>query len=397
MAVSRVVLRRDSADLVLPTWAGALPTPGESGGWQDDRRWHPAILWEAVVAVRPVPRSSASAHAVAEPTVRLRAGQSFFQLLSSQGLLPDWLVASYAQADPDDRIALRTALQMLDDAVAMTGDPDLGLHGALWMSLDAPLLEYVTSSCATVRESLETFARYVMLVNDAVDVRLERAGERASLEFRSSMPMSRAAIDFGIASVHLARVRREPASLDREAEEVWFGYPEPVKRDVYREVFGPARLRFDAPLNCLVFPASWLELPLESADPKLHELLVRTVEEQVTDLASRQGLSQRVRALLRDRVPCGDSSAESIASRLGISRRTLSRRLEQEGMTFKILLDQTRCSLTLRYLLADRMHVGEIAAKLGFAEPASFYKAFRRWFGTTPSEYLHRRIDTTRH
>ncbi len=349
------------------------------------------------MAVRPVSRSSAPAHAAAEPTFRLRTGHSFFQILASQGVLPDWLVESYAQADPDDRIALRTALRMLDDAVAMAGDPDLGLHAALWMAPETPLLEYVTSSCATVRESLETFARYVMLVNDALDVRLERVGDRAALEFRSSVPMSRAAVDFGIASVHLARVRREPASLDRQLEEIWFVHEEPAKRDVYREVFGASRLRFGAPVNCLVFPASWLEVPLQSADPKLHELLVRTVEEQVTDLASRQGLSQRVRALLFDGVPRGDSSAESTAGRLGISRRTLSRRLEQEGTTFKILLDQTRCSLTLRYLLADRLHVAEIAAKLGFAEPASFYKAFRRWFGTTPGEYLHRRVDTTRH
>ena len=348
------------------------------------------------MAVRPVPRSSAPAHAVPEPTFALRAGRSFFQLLESKGVLPDWLVESYEQADPDDRIALRTALQMLDDAVAMTGDPDLGLHAALWMSLDMPMLEYLTSSCATVRDSLETFARYVMLVNDAIDVRLELVGEQAMLQFRSSVAMSRAAVDFGLASVHLARVRREPASLNRGAEEIWFMH-QPQNDEAYREVFGGARLRFGAPLNCMVFPGSWLEVPLESADPKLHELLVRTVEEHVTDLASRQGLTQRVRALLRDGIPRGDSSAEGIAGHLGISRRTLSRRLEQEGTTFKILLDQTRCSLTLRYLLADRMHVGEIASKLGFAEPASFYKAFRRWFGTTPSEYLHRRVDTTRH
>jgi AraC-like DNA-binding protein len=343
------------------------------------------------VAVHPAPKTSSDpALSTAEPTFALRASQPFYDLLASRGLLPGWLVESIMRSDPDDRIALKTALQMLDDAVAMTGDPELGLHAALRVALDAPLLEYVTSSCATIRESLETFARYVMLVNDALDVRLACDGERATLEFRCPVPMSRAAVDFGIASMHLARVRREPAHLARDAEEICFEHPEPESIELYRKVFGASRLRFGAPLNGVVFPAAWLDLPLDGADPRLHELLLRTVEDQMTDLSSRQRLTQRVRALLRDGIAQGDSTAERIADRLRISRRTLSRRLEQEGTSFKTLLDQTRCSLSLRYLLADRLTVTEIATRLGFSEPASFYKAFRRWFGTTPTQYLHR-------
>jgi AraC-like DNA-binding protein len=344
------------------------------------------------VTVRPAPRSSSDpALAVEEPTFAIRASQPFYELLAGRGLLSGWLAESYKRGDPDDRMPLRTALQMLDDAVAMSGDPDLGLHAALRVALDAPLLTYVMASCPTIRASFEMFARYVRLVNDALEVRLECSGDRAMLCFLSTVEMSRAAVDFGIASLHLARMRREPAGLDRSAEEICFSYAEPASTELYRKVFGAAQLRFDAPNSGIVFPSAWLDLPMSNPDPKLHELLLRTAEEQLSALPSRQRLGQRVRALLLEGIAHGDSKAERIADRLGMSRRTLSRRLEQEGTSFKTLLDEMRCSLTLRYLLADQLAAAEIATRLGFSEPASFYKAFRRWFGTTPTQYLHRR------
>ena len=336
------------------------------------------------------PSAAASPHPL-EPTFAVRVGRPFYEVLASRHLVPRSFVENFEKTGPDERIGIQAALSMLDDAVALSGDPDLGLHAALQMPVDTPLLEYVAVSCSTMRESLETFARYVMLVNEALEVRLESTGGRALLEFRSLVPLNRAAVDFQMASFHLGRLRWESPNLDRGQEEISFAHPEPADTRAYRRVFGAAELRFGAPFTGVLFPAQWLDVPMGSADKKLHELLVRTVEEHVTDLPSRLALTQRVRALLREGIAHGDSSAESIADRLQMSRRTLSRRLEQEGITFKVLLDQTRCGLTLRYLLADQLPVGEIAARLGFAEPASFYKAFRRWFGTTPTEYVQRR------
>ena len=140
--------------------------------------------------------------------------------MASRDLLPAWFVESFTSTHPEDRIQLATVLQLLDDAVAMSGDPDLGLHAALRAEIDTPLLEYVTASCSTIRESLETFARYVMLVNDAIQVKIVCDETTVRVEFQSSVPMNRAAVDFGIASFHRLRLRWEPADLDRAAEEL---------------------------------------------------------------------------------------------------------------------------------------------------------------------------------
>jgi AraC-like DNA-binding protein len=344
----------------------------------------------SAVATRPSPRPSLAPPPTAEPTFAVRACLPFFQLLVQRGLLPPSFLESFEKTRPDDRIALRAALGMLENGVALSGDPDLGLHAALNLRIDTPLLEYVSVSCSTMREALETFGRYVMLVNDALDVRLECTGSRAQLEFRSRVPLGRAAVDFQMASFHLARLRWEPTHLDRRQEELCFPHPKPADTQVYRRVFGAAELRFAAPFAGLVFPAHWLDRPMFSADETLHALLVRTVEEQVTDLPSRLALTQRVRALLREAVARGDGSAEYVARHLHMSRRTLSRRLEQEGTSFKLLLDQTRCGFAMRYLRFEQLPVNEVAVRLGYSETASFYKAFRRWFGTTPGRYLQR-------
>jgi AraC-like DNA-binding protein len=83
----------------------------------------------------------------------------------------------------------------------------------------------------------------------------------------------------------------------------------------------------------------------------------------------------------------GTATADAIAGRLHMSRRTLLRKLEREGTTFKELVDNTRRQFALRYLEAGELGASEIAALLGFAQPSAFHRAFKRWTGTTPLGY----------
>jgi len=83
----------------------------------------------------------------------------------------------------------------------------------------------------------------------------------------------------------------------------------------------------------------------------------------------------------------GSPSADHIAARLHMSRRTLARRLEQEGTTFKALLDELRRDLAMRWLVTEDLGVAELGHRLGFCEPAAFHRAFKRWSGKTPGQY----------
>jgi AraC-like DNA-binding protein len=335
-------------------------------------------------------RVVASCSEFAEPTLAARTLLPFVEVLVDRSLIPDWLSRSLIASHPDARMPLSTALTMLDNALAISGDPDLGLHAALRGTFDTPLLEYAAVSSSTVREAQETFARYIKMVNDGFEVRLSVESGIATLEFRDQAKMPRAAIDFAIAAFHLARLHWEPGDACSQTQ-ICFGFGEPTDVRTYEKVFAPASVRFGQPFHGLRFPAERLDLPMIRADAKLHDLLLRSVEDRLAELPSRLPLSQRVRKLLRESDRYARASAKTIADRLQISPRTLSRRLEEEGTSFKALLDETRCGLALRYLLADHLSVTQTAQRLGFSEPASFYKAFRRWFGKTPSQYVHQR------
>jgi AraC-like DNA-binding protein len=107
----------------------------------------------------------------------------------------------------------------------------------------------------------------------------------------------------------------------------------------------------------------------------------------LAELPKAESLTERVRALITEQLVAGEPSAERIARALHMSRRTLARKLDQEGTSFKDLLEGTRRHLALRYVGGHDLGMTEIAFLLGFSQAAPFHRAFKRWTGQTPLEY----------
>jgi AraC-like DNA-binding protein len=153
---------------------------------------------------------------------------------------------------------------------------------------------------------------------------------------------------------------------------------------VLRELFLDALpTSYDAATARVTLPASYLSADLPRANPAAQALAA----ELCADLAGRRRdhspLAQQVRVLLTQRLRF-DPSAGGVAAALGISERTLRRRLAAEGTGFQALLDQVRTSLAGRLLATGSLAVDEVAERLGYAESASFIHAHRRWVGITP-------------
>ncbi|MFL6022426.1 MAG: helix-turn-helix domain-containing protein, partial [Marmoricola sp.] len=132
------------------------------------------------------------------------------------------------------------------------------------------------------------------------------------------------------------------------------------------------------------FPAEYLERRLPQANPSTQALC----EQLCADLASRRrdgsGLAQQVRVLLAQRLSF-DPSMTGVAAALGLSDRTVRRRLAADGTSFQELLDQVRSALARRLLDSGALSVEEVAHRLGYAEASSFIQAHRRWHGSTPT------------
>ncbi|WP_197539346.1 helix-turn-helix transcriptional regulator [Sorangium cellulosum] len=110
------------------------------------------------------------------------------------------------------------------------------------------------------------------------------------------------------------------------------------------------------------------------------------LRQRLADLESSAPTSERVSAALLEGLPSGLVTMETIARRLGLSKRTLQRRIEDEGTSFQQILKETREALARHYLEETPLPVADISFLLGFSEPNSFYRAFRAWTGTTPDQ-----------
>jgi AraC-like DNA-binding protein len=321
-----------------------------------------------------------------EPTLAVQLLRPFGRLLRTCDPNPTELIERLDAVQALGRIPVTTGLSLLDAAASATGDPHIGLRAALFAELgDFEVLEWVATSAATWRAATETACRYVRILNEAADYRLDVCGDKSHLMLGSSVPLGRASTDFQVAAYHLAlrlRIPEAPPEL-----EVWLKHPEPADPSAYRAIFPTAKLVFGAAFDGFVADAWRLDTPLPTANASLHGVLRAHAERLLAELAPGDSLVQQVCADILATLREGDATAESTAARLGTTRRTLSRRLAQRGTSYSELIKEARYRTALHYLRNSSHSVEDIAFLLGFSECPSFVRAFKRWSGHAPLEY----------
>lgn len=152
----------------------------------------------------------------------------------------------------------------------------------------------------------------------------------------------------------------------------------------YRRYFG-APLKFDAARQAIVFGVSWLTRPIAGADPLVRELIENRARETISH--PDPVLEADVRRVIHLLLISSECSRESVARRLGMHHRSLSRRLRAIGTTYQNLYDETRFDLAQQLLCDTRLPVARVSRAVGFADPTIFTRAFRRWSGQTPREF----------
>jgi AraC-like DNA-binding protein len=146
-------------------------------------------------------------------------------------------------------------------------------------------------------------------------------------------------------------------------------------------------IRFDAPFDLLVFDAKALDEPFVTHNAELLEVLVPGLEAALNDGARTRSLADDVRTSLSQRISGERPAIEKVARALGMSPRTLQRRLEELGTSYQALLDDVRRRSARRLLANTDLDASEVAFLLGFEELNSFARAFRTWEGTTPTQW----------
>jgi AraC-like DNA-binding protein len=271
---------------------------------------------------------------------------------------------------------------------AAVGDPlfPLRLVDAITPEVFSPPI-FAALCSPNLRLATQRLSHYKRLVAPmALDVSVDKRGALSLsprwLDARVEPPLAVVASElaFFVRLVQLAT--REPI---RAVQVTMPTIPDPLP--AYEHYFGTSIRKGKAP--SISFSAADAELPFLTANDAIWQVFEPDLRRRLTELDENASMSERVRDLLLESLPSGQTSMDAVAGRLAMSKRTLQRRLEDDGVTFQSLVNRTREALARHYLSQTALSIGEISFLLGFGDPNSFFRAFHDWTGFTPDRLRH--------
>jgi AraC-like DNA-binding protein len=299
-----------------------------------------------------------------------------------------------AFVDPDARIPITQLWNLWRVMIEEFPDPDLGLTiGGLSNIRDFGLVGYTILYSPTLAEALHQMARYSRIVNEITPFVI-RESSKGSILVSESFPrfdLMRHPVDIRLAWA-LTAVREAVGSKITPVE-TGFPYRRPASIAKHTRLFRSS-LKFDQPEASLVFRSEDLSLPVVAGDPVLVRYLDQLADKVLESLEGNTTFSDQVRKEIWSDLSSGKTTLKRVASRLGVSSRSLQRRLTEDSTTFGAELESIRSDMARRLLKDQSLAVCELAFLLGYSEPSSFYRAFRRWEHVSPDAYrrAHRRI-----
>lgn len=278
------------------------------------------------------------------------------------------LLERIAAADPTaSDLALRTGASMRCS--------DYGAFGLAFKS--ALSLRGAFERAVRYARALTTVSTYEVVDTDAgAYMVLHRDGER-----RGGLRMSNEAT---LASI--LTISREVSTAEVAPRAVFFKHPAPTVSVLHERFFGCPVL-FESDRDALLFSKESLEVPNKVGDASISKFFDAHLEKSLAELGDDAGLAQRVRIQVSQALSEGIPKVSDVARPMGMSGRTLQRRLSEQGHSFQGLVDEARRQLAERLLRQTEYSLTEIAYLTGFSEQSAFTRAFKRWAGQTPRSY----------
>jgi AraC-like DNA-binding protein len=297
--------------------------------------------------------------------------------------------------DPNARYPVGGMTRLWNLAVQATGDECFGLLAAgFWHPTTFHALGYAWLASDTLKHAFERMVRYVHLVSNAGNVSMQADAQGYWVTLAARVPDIRpapAALDATFAAV--VRMCRTSYGEDFAPRRVQLAHGRPACAEQFESYFRCA-VEFDASPSALLLDARQLDAELPTANAELAHASDKIISQYLAHL-DRTHIAPQVKAKLLDLLSSGKLNEAQMAVALNQSERSLQRKLRAEGTSFSQLLEETRRELAQRYIENSRLSITETAYLLGFAEPANFTRAFRRWTGQTPSDYRQQHVSAS--
>ncbi len=310
-------------------------------------------------------------------------GVSKQNLLKGTGLKLDAIKQDRARA-PFASIA-----QLFENAAQITKDDILGLHlGQKRNFKRGGVLSYVGLSSPTVVDFLKNIACYRRVFSNAIEISIDNLEAHGLLTWYFRVPASvnhRQHIEYAAAGIIAAL--RQLTKMEIRLQKVVFRHPRNSNVQEFNRFFG-CDVQFGGTENIIQFKTADLQLPLITADDELLKVLqsycLETLEQSKF---VPTGILFRVENIIADKLAAREAKLEIVAKEMGMSSRTLSRRLAAEGTTFTDVVENLRYTLAKTYLKDSGLPIIEIAFLLGYSEVSSFSYSFKKWSGASPSDF----------
>jgi AraC-like DNA-binding protein len=308
------------------------------------------------------------------------AGWSEGRITSTLGLRRD-------QIELRRRIPFDKYLALLDLAAEAAGDPHFGLHfGATHAFETVGLLAYIARNSPNFGAAITNAMSYIRLHVDAAELALDFAGPEVRLVYRLTNPNIPPSRHYSeLAMVYFVKFVRLAVDDSWSPYEVQFRHGPPADISPYQELFRTI-VRFGQGDDALLFERRLLSRPLRTADRQLLHYLEEHARAVLAELpVPKDDLIGQVRHFVVGALPHDGAGLSAAARALGMSTRTLQRRLGECGIVYARLVEDVRRQMSDRYLADAKLSLGEIAYLLGYSEGSAFNRAYRRWTGRTPS------------
>ncbi len=285
------------------------------------------------------------------------------------------------------RVKVGSQIRFLELSAAASQDDFLGFHVARDFDLrEIGLVYYVLASSESLGDAMRKAERYSSVANEGISLRFGARQETAitlthvGVDRRSD----RQHMEFWLTT--LVRICRQLTDRRLMPSQVRVAHNRAATPATVRSFLG-CEIEFGSNVDQIIFPEAVKLMPIVSADPYLNELLTKYCDEALAHRkSSSTSLRSRVENAIAQLLPHGRARANEIARQLGMSHRSLVRRLALEGLTFSEVLDELRVDLAKSHLRAGKLPISQMAWLLGYREVSSFTHAFKRWTGMTPRQ-----------
>jgi len=310
-------------------------------------------------------------------------GVSVKELAQAAGLREDAL-------DPlPQSLAVLDYVRLLDKGAELARDPHFGLHVGECVKLGTyNVYGLILLSCRDFGQAFQQTLRFEGLAHDLGRSALRVDDGIAEYGWTSTIPSaSRHLVESVFAGIKVFGNWLAGAALP--PAQVTFAHAAPEDCSEHRRIFGDA-VTFGAAGHTARFDAALLAWPVRNADVGLYPVLQQHAERLLQEKMRAQadgGIVAMVRAAILRNLSQDCARLSLIAQEMGMTQRTLQRKLAEAGINFQQLLDRTRHELAVDYLRQGRLSLAEIAFMLGYQEQSSFTHAFKEWTGVNPGAY----------